>query len=321
MALPTSRDELVSYVKRKLGDPVITINVSDEQVDDRIEEALRYFQEYHFDGSEKVFLKHQITSSNLIFASASTGTFGNNELIRGATSNVEARVHAVTNATMIHTTYTSSGVSFANGEIVIGTSGAQGTLSTIQLGDIDNQYVPVSNDILSIQHILPFNVGFGATSASSMFSFEYQYIMQNIGNLTTGSVVSYWLTKSHLELLADLFNGTPDVRFNRHVNRLFIDFDWFSDVRPGSWLIVEAIRLLDPSVWPRIWGDRYLADYTTALVKKQWGQNLLKYDGVQMPGGVTLNGQKIYDEGTRELEALEKDIQLKFEEPPHFLIC
>ncbi len=320
MALPTTRAELVTYIKRRLGAPVITVNVDDNQVDDRIEDALAFFQEYHFDASERAYLKHQITYSNLTCNGATTGTFANGEFFRGATSNAVGKVYTQANTTFLQFVYSSAtpANTFTVGETITGnTSGATATIGALALGDWDNQYIPVSNLVMSVQRVVH---GGGADRGTGLFSAKYQFLMSDLSWLQSGSVTSYYLTKSHLELLSDMFNGDVSLRFNRHVGRLYLDIDWEVDLLPNEWLVVEAQRVLDPATYSSIWKDRFLRDYATALVKKQWGQNLMKYESIQMPGGITLNGRAIYDEGERESQELEEEIRQRYQLPPEFYV-
>jgi len=322
MALPTTRTQLKTYIKRRLGEPVITVNVADDQLEERIDDALALFQDYHFEASEKVYLKHQLSYSNLVFASASTGTFTNNEIIRGQTSNTIGKVHTQTSNTRLEFVYsrTNDSATFTVGETIVGdSSNASATISTINTGDWDNQYVPISNLVMTVYRVLTVD-GFAFSGRAGLFSANYQFLMNDLSWLSSGSAISYFLTRSHMEMLNDMFVGDMQLRFNRYVNKLYLDIDWRNRVKAGDWLVVEAKRILDPANYSSIWSDRFLRDYTTALVKRQWGQNLVKYEGVQMPGGVTLNGRAIYDEGNREVSQLEEQIQARFELPPEFLV-
>lgn len=317
MALPTTRTQLKTYIKRRLGEPVITVNVADDQIEERIDDALAFFQDYHFDASEKVYLKHQLTYSNVVFTAATTGTFSNNEVITGQTSNVSGTVLTQSSNTSVKFTYdrTDTTSAFTVGETLLGaTSNATGVVSSINTGDWDNQYIPISDLVLNIYRVLTLDGGKG------MFSRNYQFLMADLSLLGGNSVIPYFLTRSHMEMLKDMFVGDIAIRFNRHVGRLYLDVDWQHRVRPADYVVVEAQRVLDPASYAGIWKDRFLRDYATALVKKQWGQNLVKYEGVQMPGGVTLNGRAIYDEGNRESTQLEEQIQSRFELPPEFLV-
>lgn len=322
MALPTSRAEFKEYVKRRLGEPVITINVSDDQLEERIDDALSFYQDYHYDASERVFLKHQLTYSNAIFTTNTTGQFNNNELAHGETSGALVRIHSTISNNQISFSYTiAPHVNLVPGEVLRGqNSNAAGTIDSLQLGDWDNQYVPISNLVLSIIRVTTVD-GFAVDRGTGLFSWNYQFMMNDLSWLSSSSVISYSLTRQHMEMLNDMFIGDPMIRFNRHVNKLYLDIDWNHRIKPGDYLVVEALRILDPNTYADVWSDRFLRDYTTALVKKQWGQNLSKYEGVQMPGGITLNGRAIYDEGEREKKDLEEQMQNRYELPPEWFMA
>lgn len=322
MALPSTRTQLKTYIKRRLGEPVITVNIADEQLEERIDDALAFFQDYHFAASEKVYLKHQLSYSNLVFSGASTGTFTEGEAIVGQTSNTVGKIAAQSSNTSVLFTYVRNDTTgtFSTGEVVRGqTSNATGTISTINTGDWDNQYIPISDLVLNIYRVLSLD-GFAVDRSTGLFSWNYQFLMNDLSWLSSSSVISYFLTRSHMEMLNDMFIGDMQIRFNRYVNKLYLDTDWKNKLKPGDWIVAEAQRVLDPANYSKIWSDRFVRDYATALVKRQWGQNLMKYEGVQMPGGVTLNGRAIYDEGNREVQQLEDQIQAKFELPPEFLV-
>ena len=322
MALPTTRTQLKTYIKRRLGEPVITVNVADDQLEERIDDALAFFQDYHFAASEKVYLKHQLTWSNVVFTTNTTGEFTNNEVILGQTSNTAGVVFRQSSNTSVMFTYSrpNDTQNFQVGETIVGQrSNAAGVISQINVGDWDNQYIPISDLVLNIYRVLTID-GFAVDRGTGLFSWNYQFLMNDLSWLSSSSVISYYLTRSHMEMLNDLFIGDTHLRFNRYVNKLYLDVDWRQKVKAGDWVVVEAQRVLNPADYSKIWADRFLRDYATALVKKQWGQNLVKYEGVQMPGGVTLNGRAIYDEGNREVSQLEDTIQAKFELPPEFLV-
>jgi hypothetical protein len=322
MALPTTRTQLKTYIKRRLGEPVITVNVADDQLEERIDDALALFQDYHFAASEKIYLKHQLTWSNVVFTTDTTGEFTNNEVIRGQTSNTSGVVFRQTSNTSVMFTYSrpNNTQNFQVGETIVGQqSNASGVISQINLGDWDNQYIPLSDLVLNVYRVLTVD-GVEGGRSMGLFSGNYQFLLNDLSWLTSGSVVSYFLTRSHMEMLNDMFVGDMQLRFNRYMNKLYLDIDWRQKVRPGGWIVAEAQRVLDPDDYNKIWSDRFLRDYATALVRRQWGTNLMKYEGVQMPGGVTLNGRAIYDEGNREAMQLEETIQAKFEIPPEFLV-
>lgn len=322
MALPQSRVQLKTYIKRRLGEPVITVNVADDQLEERIDDAIAFFQDFHFSGQERVFLKHKLTFSNLVFASATTGTFANNEYVRGMTSNCLTQIHTQVNSTVAEHKYPrlDPKVPLQVGETIVGqTSGATGVLSALQKGDWENQCVPMSPLVLSVVKLLPLD-GFAVDRGTGLFSWNYQFLINDLSWLSSSSVVSYYLTRSHMEMLNDLFIGDHPVRFNRHENKLYIELDWNEKIKPGDYIVVEAFRAIDPNAYADFWTDRYVRDYATALVRRQWGMNLLKFEGVQMPGGVSLNGRAIYDEAVREIEKLEQQIVDMYQTPPEFYV-
>ena len=307
MATPSTRAEFKTYCLRKLGFPVIEINVDDDQVDDRIDDALSYFQDYHFDGTEKMYMKHQLTAA-----------------------------------------------------------------------DINRRWIYCPDAVTFVTGVFPFD---NSNASINMFDLRYQLRLHDLYDFTSVSYVSYEITMQHLRTLEMLFSGTPQFRFNRKQNKVFIDMDWTRDVRPGDYVIIECYRSLNPSTVtltgtvsydansnvvtgygttfdqqflendfitfngvdsfqvdkiqspttllirgpmvntaanvtatisgnPDVWGDRFLKKYATALIKMQWGNNLKKFSGVQLPGGVTLNGKEIYDEAVEEINHLEEEMHI-----------
>ena len=234
MAVPSSREAFKSYCLRRLGEPVIDVNVDDEQVEDRIDEALKYYQDYHFDGTERVLVKHVVTAT-----------------------------------------------------------------------DVTNGYITLSDNVIGINRIL--DVG-QAVQSSNLFNIRYQIHLNDLFDLSASSYVPYVTAMRHVESLEELFVGKKPIRFNRHVNRLHIDMDWDNDVAVGEYIIVDAYRIVDGDTYTDIWGDRWLARYATALIKRQWGSNITKFEGMQLPGGLTFNGAKIYDDAESEIQKLEEEV-------------
>jgi hypothetical protein len=306
MSKPSSRAELATYCKRKLGFPVIEINVDDDQVDDRIDEALQFFEDYHFDGTEKIYMKHQITAT-----------------------------------------------------------------------DINRRWIYAPDAVTFVTGVFPFD----ASNASvNMFDLRYQLRLHDLYDFTSVSYVSYEITMQHIRTLNLLFSGTPQFRFNRKQNKVFLDIDWARDLIPGQYVIIECYRTLNPSTitltgtcattassntvvgtgtifdqeilendfvtfgnqtlqidkinsptsitvrgpfsstqsgvtmtaagYSDIWNDRFLKQYATALIKYQWGSNLSKFAGIQLPGGVTLDGPRIMQEAQAEIDKLEEQIHV-----------
>lgn len=231
--IPTSREEFTEYCLRKLGKPVIEINVDEDQVSDRIDEALRYYWDYHFDGSEKTYYK-KILDAN----------------------------------------------------------------------DISNRYITMPDNIIGVVNI--FDLG-SALGLNNLFNIRYQIALNDLYTLTSVSMVPYYMAMNHVQFLEQMLIGKQPLRYNRHMNKLYIDMSW-DQVSPGNYIIVEAYQIVDPDLYTKAWGDRWLARYAECLIKQQWGQNLKKFEGMKMPGGLTFNGQKIYDEATAERADLEHEM-------------
>ena len=324
MAL-ASRADLNDYCLRRLGHPVIEINVDDQQLSDRIDDALQFFQEYHFDGVEKTFVKHQITGSKLKLTANLAGNFTKGETITGGTSGATAIVDGADDtAQFIQIEQVKSGT-FQGGETITGDrSGATATLhgtDTYTKGDIENGYVPISNNILGITRV--FNFGGAATNNTKdgqLFDLMYQFRMNDLYNLMGADMIYYSVVQSHLTTLEKLLTGDRQIRWNRKTDRLYIDTDWDKTFNIGDYIVAEAYAIIDPATYSEVYDDMFLKKYTTALFKKQWGDNLKKFAGIQMPGGVTLNGEVIYNEAVEELRQIEQEMQLKYELPPQFMI-
>lgn len=305
MATPTTRKQFKDYCLRRLGWPVIDINVDEDQVEDRIDDALGFWHDYHFDGTEKIYMKHRITQE-----------------------------------------------------------------------DIDRRWIYCPDAVLFVTGIFPFD---DSNSSINMFDLRYQLRLHDLYDFTSVSYVSYEITMQHIRTLNMLFSGTPQFRFNRHQNKVFLDIDWSRDLAVGEYVIVECYRKLRPDTvmlsgtvtldtttktvngsgtkfdqeilendfvsfsgqdlqvskivsptqitlvnFPSsnvagatmsvsgnsdVWNDRFLKMYATAKIKQQWGSNMKKFSGIQMPGGVTLNGQQIYDEASAELAKIEEEMQ------------
>lgn len=233
MAKPASRSEFKENCLRRLGKPVIEINVDDDQVDDRIDEALQYFWDYHFDGSEKLYFKAQITQT-----------------------------------------------------------------------DKNNRYIQLPDNIIGAINIFPIGQ---ALNTNNLFNIRYQIALNDLYTLTSVSMVPYYMAMQHVQFLETMLVGQQPLRYNRHNNKFYVDMDW-NIINVGDYLIVEAYQVLDPDVYTSAWNDRWLLRYGACLIKQQWGQNLKKFEGMKLPGGLTFNGQKIYNEATAEREELEKEM-------------
>ena len=270
MAIPSTKATLKSYCLRALGHGVIDINVSDDQVDDRLDEALQYFAEYHYDGVERMLLKHQITSADI--------TRGTSDASTTATDVVDSSVTA---------TWTEG-----------------------------KGYIPIPASVLSVVQVFPFS----DTSTSNMFDIRYQLRLNDLYDFSSTSIMHYEMTLQHLDFLEHILVGEVPIRFNQHQQRLYLDMDWNNDVKADEYIVIECYRKLDPTTYTDVYNDMYLKRYATSLIKKQWGANLSKFNGVAMLGGVTMNGEQIYTQAIEEITRLEEQIQLAFELPPMHMI-
>ena len=320
MAKPNSRATLISYCKRELGHPVIEINVDDDQVDDRIDEALQFYQEYHHDAIEKVYLKHKVTGSSLTLSASVAGNFTVGETITGGTSGSSAVIKTASGTTINYAYLVDINKAFAASETITGgTSSATATISSITKGNIENGYVTIPDLVTNVVKVFPINDT--DTSTINMFDVKYQMHLNDMFSLGyMGSLLEYEMTKQWLSLL-DMIIGTSDKYFDfaRHRNTLRIDMDWSEEVDVDSYLIFECYRILDPDTYTDIYNDYFLKKYSTALIKRQWGTNLIKFEGMTMPGGVTFNGRQFYDDAVADLERLTEEARLNWEMPVDFM--
>ena len=239
--VPTSRQDFKNYVLRSLGYPVIEINVSDDQVEDRIDQALKYYADYHFDATERTYYKHQVTDADKV-----------------------------------------------------------------------NKYITLPENIIGAVSI--FSIGDPSVRSDDLFNIRYQIALNDLYTLTSVSLVPYYMVMQHLATIQELLVGRQPIRFTRHRNRLMVDMDW-ATLNTGEYLLVEAYEVIDPEIYTDVWGDRWLALYAEQLIKRQWGTNLKKYDGMQMPGGITFNGQKIYDEADADIKRMEEEMIMNYSLP------
>jgi hypothetical protein len=245
MGIPASKEQLKEWCLRQLGFPVIEINVDDDQVDDRVDEALQYFQQFHYDGVERWYLKHQITQENLT-----------------------------------------------------------------------NGYVPITENIIGVTRIFPIS---SSNATVNMFDLRYQLRLHELYDFTSTSYVNYVLTMQHIRTLDMLFSGEQPIRFNRHTDKLYIDWN-AGMMNVGEYLVIEGYIIVDPDSYSDVYNDMMLKRLATAYIKRQWGNNMKKFGGMQLPGGITMNGQQIYEEANQEIATLEEQIRNTYEEPPQFIL-
>ena len=276
MAKPASRTDLINYCKRQLGAPVLEINVADEQIDDLVDDALQLFHERDYDGSIQTFLKYKITQADIDRGRARGG------------DNVAGIV-------------TTSATSTIDGQ------------STTFNFEENSNYLQVPPQVIGITKVFRFDGS--NTVTNNMFSIKYQMFLNDIYYFGSTEVLTYAMTKRYLEDMDFALNTEKQIRFNMRQDRLYLDIDWGS-VTVDDYLIIDCYRLIDPDDFTRVYNDPFLKRYFTALCKKQWGQNLIKFQGVQLPGGIQLNGRQIYDDGVRELDEIRAKMATDYEMPP-----
>jgi hypothetical protein len=318
----SSRQALIDYCLRRLGFPVIEINVDDDQVEDRIDDALQYFQEYHFDGVERVYLHHQITGATLRFSGLSSPSFEVGETLVGATSGATCKVISIdgmaASVSKVKGTFVAS-------EVITGqNSGFSRALSNTNFyspGDIQNGYVSIPDAVIGVIRVLPVNgPSSGMNNANNMFDVIYQFRMNDMYNLLSADMIYYTQMKQYLSMLDMLLVGDRSFAYNRKTDKLEIHCNWEDVFDPGDYIIVECYRIVDPTTYTQVYNDMFLKKYATALIKKQWGDNMKKFGGMQLPGGIVMNGQQVYDEAVQEITQIEEEMQLKAELPVDFMV-
>jgi hypothetical protein len=304
---------------------VLQINVTDDQVEDRMAEALFFYQQYHMDAVESVYIQHMITPSTLTLTDVQ-GSFVMNQRLIGANSQFNAFVYQVVNTSTI--TYASlipsNTANFLVGEMVFGATegnantNANAIISKVTLGDYDNNYIIVDPSVIGVKRIFaPFD---SRISADVLFDPQSQFNMSLLANFTSSSVIPYYIGRSYQQLLNDMFRGRPGIRFQRFTNKVCLDISLQANLPPGYFVIVDGVAVLDPEEYPLIWSDRWLQRYTIALIKRQWGTNLSKYNGIALPGGVTLDGATMYTTAQAECDKLEDELRNTYQEPPMFIV-
>ena len=280
MAQPSSRQGLIDYGLRQLGAPVLEINIDDDQIDDLLDDAVQVFNERCFDGVEEMFLKHEFTQD---------------EIDRGkATSETDA----TTTAGIVTTTGTSTAISG------YGTT----TSSFVE----NSNFIQVPDSVIGIEKIFKFDT---SSISGGMFSIKYQLFLNDLYYFNSVELLQYSMVKSYLEDIDFLLTPERQIRFNKKQNRLYLDID-YNSLAEGDFIVIDCQRALDPDTFTKVYNDPFLKMYFTALLKRQWGQNLIKFRGVKLPGGLELNGREIYDDGQRELDAIKQKMQLEYELPP-----
>jgi hypothetical protein len=308
-----SRETLKQYALRALGAPVLEINVDEDQLEDRLDEALEYWRQYHPDGTEQIYMKQLIRASEMTLTTASAENFVLAELVTGGTSGATAEVVRETSRVSAGTLLLVKKVvgTFVAGETITGAaSGQTAVLGTtpVTLREYDLKYIDIPDLVYGVTKILSIGQ---ASSSKNIFDLQYQLRLNDLYDLTSTSIIYYKTVMGQLALLDHELNGHQLFRFNRRMSRLYLDLNWESDVILGDYIIVQAYRALDPAQFSKVWNEAWLKHYITALFKKQWATNIKKFSGIQLPGGVTLDGDKLYDEATSEIKELEDELMSK----------
>ena len=278
MAKPNTRQELINYCLRRLGAPVLEINVDDDQIDDCVDDALQYFQERHFDGVERMYLKYKITQE---------------DIDRGRARN--------TSGPGIVTT--------------TGTSNINGIATNFDFYETSN-YIQVPDSVIGIEKVFKFDT---SSISGGMFSIKYQLFLNDLYYFNSVELLQYSMVKTYLEDIDFLLTTDKQIRFNKRQNRMYLDIEWGAQ-KADSFLVIDCYRILDPNDFTKVYNDSFLKQYLTSLIKRQWGQNLIKFRGVKLPGGIELNGREIYDDAEKELEALRSRMSMDYELPPYDFI-
>lgn len=250
MASPNSRQGLIDYCLRRLGEPVIEINVDSGQIEDKVDDALQKYQEFHSDATIRTYIKHLVTST-----------------------------------------------------------------------DVQNKYIPISSDIIYVSKVFPVSTTYG--SAGNMFDIRYQMFLNNMGDFINfaGDLSYLYQMEQYLSMIDQQLHGHPQVTYSRHQDRLYIYGDFNDgDLKEGDYVVAEIYQIVDPESNTSIYNDMFIKDYTTALIKLQWGLNMMKFDGMQLPGGVTVNGRQLFEDATAEIEKLEEKLRLEQELPVDFFV-
>tara|TARA_Y100001963_G_scaffold68604_1_gene95715 strand:+ start:26596 stop:27441 length:846 start_codon:yes stop_codon:yes gene_type:complete len=276
MAKPTTKQELIDFCLRKLGAPVLEINVDDEQLDDLADDAIQLFNERHFDGVERMYLKYKLTAD---------------DVSRG-------QAKATTGVGIVTTTATS-------------VDSGSGTFTSSWYEN--SNFIQVPDSVIGVEKVFKFD---NNTISSGMFSFKYQLFLNDVAfNLGYNGLLNYSMTKTYLEDIDYLMTTDKQIRYNKRQDRLYLDIDW-KDEDAGDYIILDCYRALDPASFSGVYNDSFLKRYLTATIKKQWGQNLIKFQGVKLPGGIELNGRQLYDDGDRDIEAILSKMSTDYEMPP-----
>jgi len=329
--IPTTRAEFKDWCLRELGAPVLKINVDDDQVDDRVDYALKKYQEFHYDATEKIYFKHQIEQRdfpdsvhgvNIVSGNCANSTtkYANGEslvftevITGGPADPAVGTISTDANGNITSVTLTGWGKGYTIAPTVTANSvTGVGASLTCELGG----YIDMPDNIIGVVSIFDIS---SSIISQDMFSVQYQIALNDLWSLATYSMVPYYLTLSHLSLIQQLLVGSQPIRYTRHRNRLHIDMVW-SRVKVGEYIVGTSYQTISPDDFPDIWSDIWLQRYTVSLIKKQWGNNMKKFGNMMMPGGTVMNGQQIYNEAIQEIVELERDLINSYSIPLEYFV-
>ena len=285
MAKPATKQQLIDYCFRKLGAPVLEINVDDDQVDDLVDDAIQLFNERHFDGVERMYLKYEITQG---------------DIDRGVGAKIagESAIDGKNGIGIVTTTTTSTSIP------------GYGTTTTTFYEN--SNFLQIPESVVGVHKIFKFDT---SSISGSMFSIKYQLFLNDLYYFNSVELLQYSMTKTRLEDIDFMLTPEAQIRFNQRQDRLYMDIDWGAQ-KAGNFLVIDCQRALDPETFNQVYNDYFVKLYLTALIKRQWGQNLIKFRGVKLPGGLELNGREIYDDAERDLERIKEKMMLEYELPP-----
>ena len=273
MAVPTSRGQLINFGLRKLGYPVLEINLDTDQIHDALDDTLQLYQERHYNGIERMFLKYKITQDDIDRGKADGTT----------------------------------------GVGIVTTTGIQTSNVTVTRNFYENSnFLAVPDHVIGVNRIFKFDT---SSISGGMFSIKYQLFLNDLYFFNSINLLQYSMTKTYLEDIDHLLTTEKQIRFNQRQDRLYLDIDWGAQ-QEGDFLVIDCFRALDPEEYKQVYNDPFVKRYFVALMKKQWGMNLIKFRGTKLPGGIELNGREIYDDGVRELEELRSRMMMDYETPP-----
>ena len=311
---PTNREEFKRYILTELGAPVLNINIDEEQLENQVDKALDFFSEWHGDGTEKTYLKQRVTATVLTvldttgFIVSSVATTSTGKIVR---------IHSIPSSTQLEI-ITDGAVPPVAGETLLDPSSAvTTTIVAVVIGNIDNGWLPVNQNVVGITKVYPITA---AVYGPNIFDIRYQLRMNDLYDLYSSEMTYYVTVMQHLALIDNLLLVDKQFRYNKLTDRLYVDMDWKHAILPGEYIVADAYVVTDPALYTKVWNDRMLKKLATAYTKRIWGINMKRYQGVVIVGGLTMNGQQMFEEAEDEIEKIETQIQDQYCVPPTFFM-